>query len=417
MQVKKALWIVLFVIVVLGAGYGLYYSFFRAAFVPEVTPTTNVPTTGEGLPSAGAGQAGTGVTPTTPLPGGQPAAVGAVTPTPTVPAIDTVARGGVTVTTPVVAAPTAGAAVSANGSLNFYNRNDGKVYRVAADGTTQSLSNKVFNNVDKVAFDPSGERAIMTYPDGAKTVFDFTTNTQVTMPKHWEDLTWSAGGDKIIAKSLGLDAESRFLVVSSPDGQSAKAIQELGDNADKVTVAWSPNNQVVAFSATGEPCGLECGELFLIGQNKENFKTLKVPGVGFIPKWTPQGNQLMFSVANAASDWKPQLWLVDADGNNIGKNRRSINVNTWADKCTFSDDSTALCAVPRELPRGAGLNRAVAADEPDDLYSINLDSGSFSRIALPEGRHTITNLSTTPDGKKLYFNDANSSFLYSVNLK
>jgi WD40 repeat protein len=418
MSPKKIFWIVLFALVILGAGYGLYYSFFRTAFVPEVTPVTNAPTTGGALPSAGEGGTQPGVRPSTPLPGGQPITGGAAAPAvPVVPTVDTVAKGGVTVTTPVVAAPTAGAAVSTGGQVSYYNRDDGKVYRLAADGTVQPLSNKTFNNVSTVSFDPNGDKAIMTYPDGAKTVFDFNTNTQVTLPKHWEDLAWSAGGDQIIAKSLGMDAESRFLVVTSPDGQSAKAIQELGDNADKVTVAWSPNNQVVAFSATGEPCGFECGELFLIGQNKENYKTLKVPGLGFIPKWTPGGNELMFSVSNAASDWKPQLWLVDADGNNIGKNRRSINVNTWADKCTFSDASTALCAVPRSLPRGAGLNRAVAADEPDDLYKIDLDSGSFSRIAIPEGQHTITNLSATPDGQKLYFNDANSSFLYSVDLK
>lgn len=417
MSPKKIFWIVLFVLFVLGAGYGLYYSFFRTAFVPEV-PVTNVPATTAGgtLPSAGAGGAQGGVRPSTPLPGGQlPGTVTA--PTTAVPAIDTVAQGGVTVTMPVVAAPTAGAAVSTGGQINFYNRDDGKVYRLSTDGTVQPLSNKTFNNVDTIAFNAAGEKAIITYPDGAKTVFDFNTNTQATLPEHWDDLTWAADGNKIVGKSLGMDAESRFLVVASADGQTAKAIQELGDNADKVTVAPSPNNQVVAFSATGEPCGFECGELFLIGQNKENYKTLKVPGLGFIPKWTPGGNELMFSVSNAASDWKPQLWLVDADGNNIGKNRRSVNVNTWADKCTFSDASTAICAVPRTLPRGAGLNRAVAASEPDDLYKINLANGAFSRIAIPEGRHTITNLSTATDGSKLYFSDANTSFLYSVDLK
>lgn len=420
MNVKKTLWIILFVAVVLGAGYGLYYSFFRQAFVPEpAVPVTNEPGVGGvGLPTAGEGGGVGGLKPSTQLPGGQVPSTAPTTQVPALPTVDTVARGGVTVATALVAAPTAGASVASNGQVNFYNRQDGKVYRMSSDGTTQSLSNKTFNNVDRISFDPSGNKAIMTYPDGAKTVFDFNTNTQVTLPSHWTEPTWSAGGDKIIAKSISTDVESRFLVVTSADGSTAKAIQELGDNADKVMVVPSPNNQVVAFSATGEACGFDCAELFLIGQNKENFKTLKVPGVGFVPKWTPGGNQLMFSVANDTSDWKPQLWLVDADGNNIGKNRRSINVNTWADKCTFSGDGgTAYCAVPRELPRGAGLNRAVAAGEPDDLYRINLATGSFSRIAIPEGRHSMTNLNVSPDDGKIYFNDADSDFLYSVNLK
>jgi len=123
MNAKKIFWIILFTIVVLGAGYGLYYNFFKAAFKPEV-PVTNTPTTGAGgvLPSAGEGGAKGAVKPSTPLPGGQPLTGGAVTPAPSGPApsvVSQIANGGVTVATPVVASPTAGAAVIANGNHKY----------------------------------------------------------------------------------------------------------------------------------------------------------------------------------------------------------------------------------------------------------------------------------------------------------
>jgi hypothetical protein len=49
----------------------------------------------------------------------------------------------------------------------------------------------------------------------------------------------------------------------------AQAIQELGDNADKVTVNWSPSRQTVAFSQTGNPAGGEQRQILLIGMHQE----------------------------------------------------------------------------------------------------------------------------------------------------
>lgn len=418
MPTKRLLAITLLIAAVGLVGYALYAVFFSAP-TETVTPPVNggVNGTGGSLPPAGTG--GTGAVPGTggalPSPGTPTTPGGAsVTVQPTV---STVADGGVTLVTPIAVTSTVGASVGTNGNLNYYSRDDGKFYRRSPDGTVTALSGKTFYNVDKAVFDPAGNRAILSYPDGAKTMYDFGTGTQVTLPKHWEDFQWAPEGGKIISKSLALDKDSRFLVVASPDGSGAKAIQELGDNANKVTVAWSPTNQVVALSATGEPCGFACEEIFLIGQNKENFKTIKAPGLGFTPQWTPSGKQLLFSVANDTSDWRPQLWIVDAEGDNIGANRRSINLNTWADKCAFADDTTLYCAVPREIPRGAGLNRAVTTGTPDDLYSVNLATGLTRRIAVPEGNRAMTNLQLSPNGQDLYFADGGTGFLYSIKLK
>lgn len=418
MKLKRLLGILLFIVVVIAVGYALYYFFFRVMMAPTApTPVANVNAPAGGLPTAGGGAPGAAPTGGA-LPTGAPgAAVAPPTVAPTVPGVSPVANGNITTVTPVVSAPTVGAAMSKNGNLNFYNTADGKFYRRLPDGSVQPMSSKTFYSVQDARFDPAGNKAIVTYPDGSKIYYDFTTNSQVTLPSHWQDISWSAQGDKIVSKSMAIDVDSRFLVISNPDSGAAKAVQELGDNADKVTVAPSPNNQVVALAATGEPCGVDCSEIFFIGQNKENFKSLRVPGIDFEPKWAPRGDQLLFSVTNQAADWRPQLWVTDADGNNIGNNRHSLNIYTWADKCTFSDNSTLFCAVPRNLPTGAGINREIAQDIPDDLYRIDINTGMFNRVAIPEGDHTMSDLNVSPDGKQLYFDDSASGFLYSIRLK
>lgn len=403
MSFKRILGLIAFLALSVAIAFGLYTLFFKE--VPEEGEVVNVNEEGP----VGGLTPSEGVEPTTPT-----------TPTGPVglpPGVSPIADGGVTVVTPVAPVPTVGASMSAGGTLNYYNRNDGKFYRVNADGTSTSLSNKTFFNVSNAKFDPTGNKAILEYPDGANVIYDFAKAQQITLPKHWEGFDFNPTGTQIVAKSVGIDPDARFLVVAGSDGSGARAVQELGVNQDKVQVAWSPNNEVIATATTGRKFGVDRQEVYLLGQNQENFKSMIVEGLDFRPKWAPGGEQLMYSVAGSLSDWKPQLWIVDAQGDNIGRNRRSISVNTWADKCTFADRNTMYCAVPDELPRGAGLQPAIADNTPDTLYRINLTTGLQTRIAVPEGQHTISEIMLTPDQKTLYFTDKGTGVLNKIQLQ
>lgn len=402
MNFKKVLAIIAFIILTLGIGYAIFSLFFRGESELIEVVNVNEPDGGGGLTPS---QPGVPVTPSVNGPVGLP------------PGVSPVADGGVTVVTPVAPVPTIGASISGNGQLNYYNRNDGKFYRINNDGTTSSLSNKTFFNVSNAKFDPAGNKAIIEYPDGANVMFDFATNQQVTLPKHWEGFDFDPTGNQIVAKSVGLDPDARFLVVSNPDGSGARAVQELGENQDKVQVNWSPNNEVIATATTGRKFGVDRQEVYLLGQYGENFRSMIVEGLDFRPKWAPGGQQLIYSVAGSISDWKPQIWVVDGQGDNIGRNRRSIAINTWADKCTFSDQDTMYCAVPNELPRGAGLQPAIADGTPDTIYKINLNTGLQTRVAVPEGQHTVGEIMLTPDKKTLYFTDKGTGVLNKIMLE
>ena len=302
-----------------------------------------------------------------------------------------------------------------NGSWRYHNESDGKFYRANVDGALSAMSDQVFYNVEKVTWANSQDKAVIEYPDGNKIVYNFEQKKQVTLPKHWEDFSFSPDGNDLAAKSLGLSPESKWLITTKDDGTGTKLIEHIGNNADKVMVNWSPSRQTVAFALTGEPQGADRREVLLLGANKENFKSLIVEGLNFDPQWSPTGQKLIYSVDSERSDFKPELWVVNSFGDAIGNNRQSLQINTWAHKCTFASDDTLYCAIPRDLPIGAGMAPEVARDTFDDLYKIDLKTGL--KTGLPLGREvTIDSLSYDKNRHKIIFTDQRQSGAYEVNL-
>lgn len=299
--------------------------------------------------------------------------------------------------------------------LRYYNSSDGKFYRLTSDGQVKSLSDQTFYNVNKVTWAPKNDKAVLEYPDNSKIIYNFEKQKQVTLPKHWSDFSFSPDSTQLAAKSIGLAPENRWLVTVNDDGTGTNLIEPMGENADKVQIDWSPSRQTVAFAQTGQPLGSERQEILFVGLNHENFKSAIVEGRGFDPNWSPTGQKLLYSVYSSRSDFKPELWITDSYGDNIGNNRQLLELNTWADKCTFSDDSTVFCAVPRDLPQGAGILPEVAANTNDDMYKIDLKTGLKTSVAL-DGNYNIKNITYDKSKNKLYFTNGDQSGVFEIKL-
>jgi Tol biopolymer transport system component len=162
---------------------------------------------------------------------------------------------------------------------------------------------------------------------------------------------------------------------------------------------------------------LDRSEIYFIGQNNENFKSMVVEGRDFRGTWSPDGSQMIYSVYNSKNGYLPELWISDASGDNVGNNRQNINLNTWADKCSFAGNGVVYCAVPQSLPEGAGLVPKAAADIADDIYEINLNTGARRMIATPSGSHNISQIITTPNANYLMFTDSKSKLIYRLDLQ
>jgi hypothetical protein len=302
-----------------------------------------------------------------------------------------------------------------NGAIRYYDESSGKFYKLGNDGQLKSLSDQSFYNVSKVTWALNNDKAVIEYPDSSKIIYNFEQQKQTTLPKHWEDFSFSKDSSQVAAKSIGLSPENRWLVTVKDDGSGTKLVESLGDNADKVTVSWSPSNQTVAFSQTGQALGIDRNEVLFIGLNNENFKSAVVEGNGFLPEWSPTGQRLLYSVYSARSNFKPELWVTDAYGDSIGNNRKALSLNTWADKCAFSDEYTLYCAVPKDLPQGAGILPEVAAGTTDDFYKIDLKTGIKNKIDLG-GDYAIKDINYDKTKNKIFFTDQTQRGVFEVKI-
>lgn len=401
MPIKRLLAAAGLILVAIGLAIGIYFIFFRSDVAPPTTTPPVVITNG-GLPT---------------VPTGPPTNIPTVPPS-TLPVAPTIAQGGPTSTTQITNEPVLAATLTSDGkTMAYYNRTDNRFYRLGADGTVSKITDKQFFDVQNITWAPGANRAILEYPDNSNILYDFNQDKQVTLPKHWEDFSFSPDGEKIATKSLGIDSSNRWLVTSNADGSEAKALEPLGDNADKVILSWSPTNETVAFSKTGDAQGFDTSEIFLIGQNHENLKSLIVEGRDFRPLWTNSGDSLLYSVYSSSNNYLPTLWISDAHGDSIGDNRHSVGLNTWADKCSAASATVVYCAVPTSLPEGAGFAPKVAQSIPDQIFRVDTQSGTKTLIGSPAEGASISQLSVSSDEKYLYYTDAQSGLLRKMQLK
>lgn len=330
-----------------------------------------------------------------------------------------VAAGGATAAVALTTGSTMFPSSVTGDNVRYYDAQDGKFYEIAPDGTKRLLTDAIYSQVQSLTWAPGSSSAILEFPDGANVLYDFQSKKQYTLPKEMAEFSFSSDGQKIAGKFLSDNMSDRWITTVNPDGSRLTGIEPMGDNADKVNVEWAANNQVVALSRTGEPAGLFQQNVLLIGFNGENFPQLTVDGRGFEPRWAPDGKRLLYSVYSDKTNYKPGLWLVDASTDRVGANKQSLGLATWADKCNLSGE-VAYCAVPKELPEGAGFTREMANNTPDYIYRVNLQTGATTLLAEPIDETgsalTVTNLTISQDGKMLYFTD-NSGKLRVVRLQ
>lgn len=406
MDKKRLLLLIAFLIICAILGTLLYFVFFKKPAATPVKPITRVtPSEPSDLPSAGDRTITAPTTGPTTLPSTGPSRTQEGTLTrPKIKAVQIVDNN--------VLSPS----LSSNGDLQFYNKQDGKFYKINENGEKELLSDQVFYDVKNVVWSPKDNKSIIEYPDGSNIFYDFGSKKQVTLPKHWEEFSFDSDGTGIAAKSLGLSPENRWIVTANPEGNNIKLIEPLGNNASKVNVDWSPNHQIVGTTRTGEALAGDREEVLFVGLNQENFRSMTVEGRGFTSSWSPQGDKMLYSVYSSRSDFKPELWIVNSDPATIGGERKLLNVNTWPQKCSFSDDRFVYCGVPQNLETGAGIAPIVAENSPDVIYRIDIQTGAKTELPMESDGHVVDKMFVGDDGKTIYFSDKRRPGIFQVPL-
>ncbi len=414
---KRILALIGLIIVTCGVGYLIYSVFFKTSAPPEEQVVAEGEAPGR-LGRSGPGEHVPGQGPT-PLPEQFTAPI--VLPTASTPSQGSPLEKVVAVTT-VVTGPSAGVTLAGDGSsVQYYNSTEGLFYKTGLDGKAVPLSDQLFPQADNIAWAPNKGKASMEFPDGSKIIYDFDKQKQYTIPSHWTELAFSPDSQRIVGKTASPDPAARFLFTASTDGTGAVPVEPLGENGDKVIVDWSPNNQVLAFSRTGEALsgGADRQSVLLIGKNHENFRGMSIEGLGFEPSWSPTGDRVLYSAHSGASNLEPTLWVDGGNDDTVGAAKNYLGVNTWASKCTFQSNDEVLCAVPDpdKLTPGIGFAPQLATDTNDTIYKINIKTGLQVVIGKPEGNRTLSQMVVSKDGSYLYMKDAQTDEVIKMQLK
>ncbi len=416
-NVQRIIIAALFVGIVIGIGFALYWFFFRTTPEEQFVivdgvpiPIGELPFIGEGLPP------GFEIDPDTGLPifvdvrdTGE--LVGEPTET---------AQGGPTEVDRTIVGDVVGLLPSNNGKAQFYDRDTGLFFRINADGDIETLSDRGFPQVETVAWSKQGDDAILEFPDGTNIYYNFETDTQVTLPQQMTDFNFSYDGNSIAFEWYNeQDPDDNWLGVSSPNGAEITFVEPMGDQGAFVQPEFSPDGRYIATYSKGT--GANSVDVIPIGQYGENFQSLDVQGRGFESQWSNDGKHMLYSVHSDASDRKPQLWLTEVHGENVGVNTQPLGLQTWAHKCTFDSRGVTLyCAVPRELPSGVGWFPEFDHDYPDDFYSVNLVTGKITLLAQPVGTrdyYSASSLVLSADGSSLLFVDGPTQDLFTIELQ
>lgn len=397
---KNIIYIFAFILVVGLVGFMIYTFLFKP---PQVTPEPTEEQPDQGV-LPGSAEGGPVITPGEEAPGSEP---GVLPPSQT-------AQGGVTFTQLLTTSDVAGTTVVGN-NVAYYDPADGRFYSIDKNGNVVALSDTQFTSAQSVSIADTGNAAAIEFPDGSNIIYNFDTESQTSLPNHWEEFDFSPDASEVVTKSVGLDPNNRSLVITSADGSKTEVIASLGSNEDDVSVNWAPNGQIVGFSETGSvQSGFGRRQVFLIGLDGEEKGAIIVEGGNFSALWAPDGSNILYSVANAADNNFPSLWYTNASGD-VGSERKKFPVATWVEKCTFYDAATIYCAVPREVPVESGIDHETV-DAPDDVFAIDIRTGRSTLLATPAADMQMQNLFVSDDKTTLYFSDA-SGRLNSIKLR
>jgi len=419
LNIKKILLIILFLAVCFGLGFGIYFLFFRTTSTTpgqEIynLPSGELPKTGEGFDAevvCVGDDCGD-------LPVSEDLEFLSETDLQKTP--DQIAQGRQTISFPFFENKVLSPTLSADGNgIAFYNSEDNKFYTISeATGEPVLLSDQEFFNVENIFWSKDKTKAIISYPDASKILYDFAKQKQTTLSKEINEPEFS-NQDQVAYKYLSDDKENNWLAVTDPKGGQTELIESLGANADFVQISWSPNNEVVALYS--KPIGLDKSEIFFIGLQGENNKSLIVDGSNFKGIWSVTGNKILYQIVNARNNYNPELWIVDARQDILGQHKFNLKLSTWVDKCVFQSETKVFCAVPKELQEGTGLYPELITQTNDLIYEIDLTTGFNKLIADPvlneENNFSISQIYLSKNNKYLFFYDNLTQKIYKIQLK
>jgi Tol biopolymer transport system component len=279
----------------------------------------------------------------------------------------------------VLAIPAAANPRGTNGKIvvNGDNRLTGQeqVYTVDPDGTDLQL---LANDAEAGQWSPDGTRIAIF---GGFLNFDTGSYTDLGLPDAlYADLSlfcgvWSPDGARLACESFGKTDSNLNGVYSirASDGLDLQRVTSTPD--DDCPSDYSPNGKHIVVTHGG---------IAVANSDGSGLRQLTPAGMFFdfcSGNWSPQGNEIVFS-AHVPDTHRSTIWVVHSDGSGL----RQLPVAGCGG--LRSDPSSIGCQQPRWSPDGQKIvfgRHLLIPDDHFDLYTVNADgSGLFQVTNTPD---------------------------------
>ena len=175
--------------------------------------------------------------------------------------------------------------------------------------TPSGLNRRLIGYGTQISFSPDGSKIVTSRYNGPLYINDLNTGSSERTSFLGGAPNWSPDG-KFIVFCYRIDSlnqsELSNEIFSYP---SLDSVRVIGPNS-ACFLAWSPDGKYFAYSDTD-------GNVYTMTTDGTNIKkvTSNEPGVQFLyPRWSPDGNKLIFLASSTDGSHKSYLYMINIDG-------------------------------------------------------------------------------------------------------
>jgi hypothetical protein len=275
------------------------------------------------------------------------------------------------------------------------------------------------------AADASGEAILTAGPDGSAGGAVLFADPGLV---HFEQLTWSPDGQRLAFVATPAGSATGSTEVYTIDADGTNLVQITQNNVDDDSPAWSPDSTLLALRVDAVDPSAPVGSSVVVTPVVGPGVTVLGPGAN--PAWSPDGQQIVMTVAEGGSS---RLWLQAPDG----EGRRQVaEVSVAPIAPAWSPDGqllvvssssglvvvdiasgsiTPLTAEPGLAPTwslAAAIAFSTTGSASPGIFVIDSD-GSNSRRVLADVAYASI-LQWSPDGRRLLLGDDTGESLVAV---
>ena len=240
-----------------------------------------------------------------------------------------------------------------------------------------------------------------------KYFFDLTSNQLVPLSSHIQWIDFSPDGKQIIYQYFNPSEKESFISLAKPNGQSWE--NTISTRLRDLSIYWGNGETVTFYSQSPRPSSLFSLNIISHQINQLLAQQEKIEVVV-----SPFKEDALVSVLDPKEGVK--LYFINLKT----RQKKLLQIKTFAHKCVFATSEKIYCAIPQYIPKYHLLSPLMSQNKlftQDNILLINLFTGQTEKI-LPssEDNIDIQEIKISSSQKYLFFIGHFHRWLYQLRI-